>query len=194
MKFCNAVESTYKAIKRGKAATAAAAAEAVAGGGSSFSSSAAAAASRATLPAAPSAAVFPALDKTAVVASAPWEQDIGAFGELTLGDLECALSANHAGLFSIVAKFPTLTALARGGLLGLAAEATSDRTLILSTLGFSSVAAPPDGRFNRSHHGRGPRNASCRCCFYICSVFSNPFLKKIFLLHYTYSENDTIFF
>jgi hypothetical protein len=74
-----------------------------------------------------------------VVASAPWEQGIGAFGQLTLGDLECALSANHAGLFSIVEKYPALAALTRGGLLGLAAEATSERIFSYSGLLFSKL-------------------------------------------------------
>ena len=55
-------------------------------------------------------------------AGAPWEQEIGDFGKLTLDDMLCALNSSQTMFFpmvfwadhAIVAKFPTLAALARG--------------------------------------------------------------------------------
>jgi len=155
MNFKIAVKNTYSAIERGKAAAA------VAGSSSSSSAAAAtaAAALQAPLPVAPSAATpaarslgamrlsLPAPADTAVVVSMPWEQEIEAFGTLSLPDFECALSTDRTDFFSmvfwadpsIVKKFPTLAALARGEFSGLAAEATSERTFSYSGRLFSKL-------------------------------------------------------
>ena len=75
----------------------------------------------------------------------PWEQEIEAFDTLSLPDFECALSTDRTDFFpmvfwadpSIVKKFPTLAALARGEFSGVAAEATSERTFSYSGRLFS---------------------------------------------------------
>ena len=90
---------------------------------------------------------LPAAAETAAVVSMPWEQEIEAFGAISLPDFECALNTDHTDFFSlvfwadrgIVKKFPTLAALARGEFSGLAAEATSERTFSYSGRLFSKL-------------------------------------------------------
>jgi hypothetical protein len=83
----------------------------------------------------------------AVDARAPWELEIEAFEQLRKKDLVFTLRGDELKFFvrvfwadrAIIAKFPILSALARGEFSGVAAEATSERTFSYSGRAFSNL-------------------------------------------------------
>jgi hypothetical protein len=141
LQFKIAVKDTYEVIHgSARAAAALAPAEAAAASGPPPPVSWAAGALK--LPAA-----RPAAAAQAAASSEPWEREIESFGELLLSDLVCALSRDHSVFCpltfwaapSIIAKLPTLAALARGEFSGFGAEATSERTFSYSGRVFSKL-------------------------------------------------------
>ena len=93
-------------------------------------------------------AARPAAAAEGAVSFEPWEREIESFSELLLGDcwsarsgatIWCSAPSPFWAAPSIIAKFPTLAALARGEFAGLGAEATSERTFSYSGRVFSEL-------------------------------------------------------